>query len=178
MYDVENTIKIKKEIIKTMSKKEVIENEVTNVSSTNEVLAHIIKDDEGNYRVVDEVTGEIGEPCKLTKDDGIALTPNRANRLWIAVAKAEALLATQGRVDLVYKATKKLGPVSDRIPNKELLAYMDDATREEYLAIVAEAKAKMEEAKKTPLTEKEKLLAQIERAKKKLAAFDETSDEE
>lgn len=158
-----------------MSKKDVIENEVTNV---NEVLAHLIKDDEGNYRVVDEMTGEIGEPCKLTKDDGIALTPNRANRLWIAVAKADALIAAQGRVDLMYKATKKLGPVSDRIPNKELLAYMDDATREEYLAIVADAKAKMEEAKKTPLTPKEKLLAQIARAKAKLAAYDETSDEE
>lgn len=158
-----------------MSKKEAIENEVIN---TNEVLAHIIKDDEGNYRVVDEATGEVGEPCKLTKDDGIALTPNRANRLWIAVAKADAIIEAQGRVDLVYKATKKLGAVSERIPNKELLAYMDDATREEYLAIVAEAKTKMEEAKKVPLTPKEKLLAQIARAKAKLAAFDETSDEE
>ena len=161
-----------------MSNKKVIENEVTNVTNTNEVLAHIIKDDDGNYRVVDEVTGEIGEPCTLTKDDGIALTPNRANRLWIAVAKADALIAAQGRVDLTYKATKKLGPVSDRIPNKELLEYMDEATKEEYLAIVAAAKEAMEASKAKPMTEKEKLLAQIERAKKKLAAFDETSDEE
>lgn len=156
-----------------MSKKNIV-NEVVD---PNEVLAHLIKDDDGNYRVVDEATGEVGEPCKLTKDDGIALTPNRANRLWIAVAKADALIAAQGRVDLTYKATKKLGPVSDRIPNKELLEYMDEATREEYLAIVADAKAAMEASKKTPLSEKDKLLAKIAKAKAKLAALENTDEE-
>lgn len=152
-----------------MSKKENIVEET--VVDPTVVLATLTKNENGDYVVIDK-DGTVGEPCKLTKDNGIALTPNAANRLWINKDKADKIIAEQGHVDLFYKATKKLGPVSDRIPYAALLKYMDDATKEEYLAIVADAKAAMEADKKKPLTEREKLEQKIARAKAKLAALD------
>ena len=147
------------------------ENEATmmatdEVMDPNTVYATIIKDEEGNYHVVD-FDGTVGPVCKLV-DEGdrtIALTPNKSNRKWFNRKRAEEEIATKGHADLYYKATKVLGPNSARMPYEQLLKYLPEDERKEAEELLREAMALREADKKKPMTDLEKAQAQLEKAK-------------
>lgn len=143
----------------------------------NEVQAKIIKEDDG-FHVVDK-DGTVGPVCKLVDegDKTIALTPNASNRKWFNKAKAEAEIAEKGYVELFYKASKTFGPQGTKLPNAKLISYLSEEEQAEYKAIIDRAMAARDADKKKPLTEKEKLMAQIERAKAKLAQLIESDAE-
>ena len=136
------------------------------------VYAKIIKEEDG-YHVVD-FDGTVGPVCKLC-DEGnktIVLTPNASNRKWFSVAKAEQEIAEKGYVELYYKGTKKIGSGSTRIPNEKLISYLPQELQDEYKAIIARAIEAKNADKKKPVTEREKLMARIEKAKAALAALE------
>lgn len=149
-----------------MSKKEATMMATDEVMDVNTVYATIIKDEEGNYHVVD-FNGEIGPVCKLV-DEGertIALTPNKSNRKWFNRKRAEEEIAAKGHVDLYYKATKVLGPNSARMPYEQLLKYLPEDERKEAEELLREAMRLRDEDKKKPMTDLEKAQAQLEKAK-------------
>lgn len=149
-----------------MSKKEATMMATDEVMDPNIVYATIIKDEEGNYHVVD-FDGEIGPVCKLV-DEGertIALTPNKSNRKWFNRKRAEEEIAAKGHVDLYYKATKVLGPNSARMPYEQLLKYLPEDERKEAEELLREAMRLRDEDKKKPMTDLEKAQAQLEKAK-------------
>lgn len=149
-----------------MSKKEATMMATDEVMDPNIVYATIIKDEEGNYHVVD-FDGEIGPVCKLV-DEGertIALTPNKSNRKWFNRKRAEEEIAAKGHVDLYYKATKVLGPNSARMPYEQLLKYLPEDERKEAEELLREAMRLHDEDKKKPMTDLEKAQAQLEKAK-------------
>ena len=164
------------------------ENEATmmatdEVMDPNTVYATIIKDEEGNYHVVD-FDGTVGPVCKLV-DEGdrtIALTPNKSNRKWFNRKRAEEEIATKGHADLYYKATKVLGPNSARMPYEQLLKYLPEDERKEAEELLREAMALREADKKKPMTDLEKAQAQLAKAKaayeKLLAQSAETTQAE
>lgn len=142
----------------------------------DEIFATIIKDDEG-YHVVDK-DGVIGPVCKLCdeNDKTIVLTPNASNRKYFNRAKADAMIAECGHVDLTYKATITIGSNSGKLPNAKLISYLPQELQDEYKAIIDRAyaarTAEREANKKKPLTEKEKLMAKIAKLEAQLAAKD------
>ena len=147
------------------------ENMATEV--VEETLAKIIKEDDG-FHVVD-ADGTVGPVCKLV-DEGektIALTSNVSNRKWFNKAKAEAEIAEKGYCELTFKASKVYGSQGPKLPNAKLISYLSEEEQAEYKAIIDRAIAAKDADKKKPLTEKEKLQAQIERAKAKLAQLEE-----
>ena len=136
------------------------------------VYAKIVKEEDG-YHVVD-FDGTVGPVCKLC-DEGnktIVLTPNASNRKWFSVARAEQEIAEKGYVELYYKGTKKIGSGSTRIPNEKLIAYLPQELQDEYKAIIARAIEAKNADKKKPMTEREKLMAKIEKAKAALAMLE------
>lgn len=150
----------------------VVETEVTPVAiDLNEVLAKVVRDEDGNFRVVDK-DGTTGEPCKLVMDGdtpGIALTKNAANRWWLNRNKATRLIDEDGFVPLTYRASRTLGTSTSRTPNEKLISYLSEEDKAEYAAIIARAIAARDADKKQPLTELEKLKKKIADAEAKLA---------
>lgn len=149
-----------------MSKKEATMMATDEVMDPNIVYATIIKDEEGNYHVVD-FDGEIGPVCKLV-DEGertIALTPNKSNRKWFNRKRAEEEIAAKGHVDLYYKTSKVFGPNSARMPYEQLLKYLPEDERKEAEELLREAMRLRDEDKKKPMTDLEKAQAQLEKAK-------------
>ena len=145
---------------------------VEEVMDPNTVYATIIKKEDG-YHVVD-FDGTEGPVCKYCdeNDKTIVLTKNKSNRQWFNRARAEKEIAEKGRVDLYYKATKHIGSSSSRLPNEKLISYLSEEEQAEYKAIIARAMAAREADKKKPLTEKERLLAKLEKAKAALAKLE------
>lgn len=133
----------------------------------DKVYATIIKDDDGNYHVVDE-DGTVGPVCKLV-DEGdrtIALTKNASNRKWFNRKKADEEIAEKGHVDLYYKASKTFGPSSSHIPNEKLCEkYLTPEEFAEYKAIIEEAYKRRDEDKAKPKTELEKAQERVAKAK-------------
>ena len=141
----------------------------------DEVLAYLVKD--GNDYFVEDLEGNRGPACTISKEDYIALTPNAANRKWYRHTKADAQFAEGAdKIALYYKATRTLGPVGSRstaLPNAKLIAYLSEEEQVEYKAIIDRAIAARDADKKKPMTEKEKLEAKIAKAKAALAALEE-----
>lgn len=146
---------------------EEVVNETPVEIDPDKVYATIIKDEDGNYHVVDE-DGTVGPVCKLV-DEGdrtIALTKNASNRRWFNRKKADEEIAEKGHVDLYYKASKTFGPSSSHIPNEKLCEkYLTPEEFAEYKAIIEEAYKRREEDKAKPKTELEKALERVAKAK-------------
>lgn len=106
----------------------------------------------------------------------VVLGPNSANRKYIAhnefFAKAED--------DVYVVEDKTSGPrvLGTSQPDKNLVPFMTDEDKATYDAIIARAIANRDAQKNKPLTEEEKLLAQIAKLEKKLASITETTDAE
>ena len=140
------------------------------VKDGEEVLAKLVKRDDG-YHVIDQ-DGTEGPVCnKRTADGYIILTKNAANRKCVNEKNAEEVFANGAEfIPLTYKETRIIGSVSKKIPNEKLVEdYATPEEKEEYYAIINDALARMEADKAKPLTEKEKLEAQIAKGKAKLA---------
>ena len=143
----------------------------------DEILARIIKQDDG-FHVVDQ-DGTIGDVCKLTDegDKTIVLTPNASNRKYYNKAKAEAAIEQDGYCGLTRKDTIKISSVT-RTPNAKLISYLPQDLQDEYNAIIARAIEAKEAAKKKPLTKAEKLEAQIAKMQAQLEAMKNDTDVE
>ena len=143
----------------------------------DEILARIIKQDDG-FHVVDQ-DGTIGDVCKLTDegDKTIVLTPNASNRKYYNKAKAEAAIEQDGYCGLTRKDTIKISSVT-RTPNAKLISYLPQELQDEYNAIIARAIEAKNADKKKPLTEREKLEAKIAKMKEQLAAMQSETDVE
>ena len=137
---------------------------IAEVMDPNTVYATIIKKEDG-FHVVD-FDGTEGPACKLCDpgDKTIVLTPNKSNRKWFNVARAEAEIAEKGHVDLYYKATKTIGPVGTRLPNEKLISYLSAEDQAEYRAIIDRAIAAKNADKAQPKTELEKAQAKLLKA--------------
>lgn len=100
----------------------------------------------------------------------VVLGPNSANRKYIAhnefFAKAEN--------DVYIVEDKTTGPrvLGTSEPDKKLVPYMTDEDREAYEAIIARAKANRDAQKNKPLTEEEKIEAQIKKLLAKKAELE------
>lgn len=132
----------------------------------NEVLTHIIRDEDGDFRVKDVATGLVGDKCKFCDpgDRTIVLTPNRANRKWANRAKVTEAIDKDGFYGMVYKASKHVGSPANRMPNAKLIAYLSEEEQEEYKAIIAGAQAAYEAAKAKPMTDLEKAQEKVAKA--------------
>ena len=149
---------------------EVVESEVE-VMDPNTVYAHLVKKEDG-YHVID-FDGTEGEVCKVTEENYIALTKNKANRQWFSGAKAEKLFASGvDKIPLTYRASKKLGPQSTRLPNEKLISYLSEEDQAEYRAIIARAIEAKNADKKQPMTELEKAKARLAKAQAALAKLE------
>ena len=137
----------------------------------NVVYATLVKKDDG-YHVVD-FDGTEGPVCKVTEENYIALTKNKANRQWFSGAKAEKIFAEGAtEIPLYYKGTKHIGSSSSRLPNEKLISYLPEAEQNEYRAIIARAQAAKDADKVKPMTELEKAKAKLEKAKAALAKLE------
>lgn len=112
-----------------------------------------------------------------TSKDGLAyvLPSNSANRKFIVVKKIEEAKANGiTEIPLEYRATRTLGPVSKKLPNEKLIAYLSEDKQAEYRAIFEEAyslyEADRAANKKQPKTEIEKLEARIAKLQAELDA--------
>lgn len=149
----------------TEEKNVVMTEEVDN----KEVLAKLVRHEDGTYHVIDK-DGTEGPACKIVENGfGIALTPNAANRLWINRAKADKLLDEQEFIPLYYKPTRKLGPQTFKTPHAKLISYLSEEEQAEYNAIIDRARAAMEADKKKPLTDIEKAELRLKKAQEALA---------
>lgn len=155
------------EIINDVETTETTEVEVMDADT---VYAQLVKKEDG-YHIID-FDGTEGPVCKISKPDDIGnkwiiFTPNKSNRKYIVLSKAEAFFAENpdGAIDLYYKATKKIGSSGTRIPNEKLISYLPEAEQEEYRAIIARAIAAKEADKKQPKTELEKAQDKLAKAK-------------
>lgn len=109
----------------------------------------------------------------------IHLEPNSSNRKIWDWDDAKEKCANGGRIKLTYKPSIKLGTVTrTNVPNAKLIEYLNDEDKAEYLAIIERAKAAMEATRKKPMTEAEKLRAQIEKLNKKLSALESNEVEQ
>lgn len=137
---------------------------------TEGVACYLVRTDTGV--AIRDLDGNIGPDCEISKD-GLAykLPANAANRTWFMLSKFEKEIALHPEgIPLTYRATKTLGPQSDKLPNEKLVrAFLNEDELAEYEAIIERARARKAEAKAKPLTEEEKLRASIERSQKKLA---------
>ena len=96
----------------------------------------------------------------------LVLPANSANRKYFNSKKVEA---AGGKIELVYKESKTLGPRTESTPRKGLEEYLEGDDKTTYLALVEKAKAAREAAnKKTPMSELEKAQRAVERAQAKL----------
>lgn len=106
------------------------------------------------------------------------LPENPTGRKLINQAACDKRLAANGgSFELIVKTAHATGPRGRSIPNAKLVEYLKtleggQELYDEYMAIIDEAYKAMEAAKSKPLTEKEKLMAKIEKAKKALAALE------
>lgn len=147
---------------------EEIVNDVVTYGADEE-LCEIIKEGD-EYFLVDLESGEkVGEALKVTNDGSFILPKNRANRKWATVNKVNAALDAGNRFTMTYKATKKFGPVGNRVPNEKLISYLSEEEQEEYKAIIARAMQARNDAKAKPMSEREKLEAKIAKAQAALA---------
>lgn len=146
---------------------EAVENAVAEQPADGTVLAKIVKDEEGNYRVVDMVTGETSDVCKFCDegDKTIVLPKNSSNRKWANRKKADEAIATSGEFLLGYKATRVIGATGPRIPNEKLISYLSEEEQAEYKAIIDRAIAAREADRAKPMTDLEKAKAKAEKAK-------------
>lgn len=143
--------------------KEIIENAVeeTAIIST----AYLVKEDDGVYLVDNGVKSE--QPVPITKDEiCYALPANSSNRKWYNIKKADKEFETAGPdgIYLTYKASIKLGSQGNKLPNEKLIAYLDEADRAEYEAIIGRAREAMLADKAKPMTELEKAQAKAAKA--------------
>lgn len=152
---------------------ETVEETVAEVLVEGEPYAKIIKDDEGNFHVVD-FDGTVGPICKFcdADDKTIVLTKNKSNRQWFNRKRAEAEIAEKGFVDLCYKATRHIGSVGSKLPNEKLISYLPEAEQAEYKEIIERAMKAREDAKAKPMTELEKAQAKLAKAKEALAKLE------
>lgn len=155
-----------------MSNKENIVTQDVEELDTNTVYATLIKKDDG-YHVVD-FDGTEGPVCKIVgKPDDVqyvALTPNKANRQWATLSKVEKAFAEGAdHIDLFYKASKKFGPIGNKLPNEKLISYLSEDLQQEYRDIIARARAAKEADKKKPMTAVEKAQAKIAKLQEELA---------
>lgn len=142
--------------------------DVLKVNENEEVLAKIIKLDDGKYAVED--ANGVQEITKTSKDGAYALPKNAANRQWIRIELVEAAFAGGAEyIPLTYKATRVIGSTGAKIPNAKLIEYLSEEEKAEYLAIIDRAKAAYEADKAKPMTEEEKLEAKIAKAQAALA---------
>lgn len=154
------------------NKKEINEINENEILVEGEPYAKIIKDDEGNFHVVD-FDGTVGPICKFCDaDKTIALTKNKSNRQWFNRAKAEAEISEKGYVELRYKATKHIGGSPSKLPNEKLISYLPEDLQAEYKAIIERAIKAREDAKSKPMTELEKAQAKLEKARLALAKLE------
>lgn len=158
-----------------MAKKNT-ENEVTNEVTypeftAGQVVAHIIKDEDG-FHVVD-YDGTVGPVLKLESDGlTLGLTKNASCRQWFKQAKVEAEIAEKGKCDLTYKPHKTIGAIGTRMPNEKLISYLPEDLQAEYKAIIDRAIAAREADKAKPMTELEKAQAKLKRAQEALAKLE------
>lgn len=117
-------------------------------------------------------------------DPTVMLPDNPTGRKLINQAAADKRLeANGGSFELTVRTAHATGPRGKTIPNAKLVEYLKTLDNgqelyDEYMAIIDEAYKAMEAAKAKPLTEKEKLLAKIEKAKKALAALEANENKE
>lgn len=135
------------------------------------VIVKIVKDDDGDFHVID-ADGTMGAKCKIIEEGRtIALTKNAANRQYCAVAKANAGIEADGQFVLTVRTTepRKLGPGSTKLPNEKLISYLPEDLQEEYRAIIARAIAARDAEINRPLTDREKAERALAKAKATLA---------
>lgn len=126
------------------------------------------------FEAIDLETGEIVTAKnwfeKSKNKWHVVLGPNSANRKYIAhnefFAKAEN--------DVYIVEDKTTGPrvLGTSEPDKKLVPYMTDEDREAYEAIIARAKANRDAQKNKPMTEEEKIEAQIKKLLAKKAELE------
>lgn len=163
-----------------MSKK-VENNEITEetipaaIPNEGTYLADIVKKDDG-FHVQDLEGNDLGV-CKLV-DEGktIALPKNPSNRQWYNLAKAEEAIAADGKVQLLYKASKTFGSRGTTIPDAKLIAYLSEDEQAEYKAIIDRAREKMMADKAKPVSELDKLYAKLKKTEEQIAAYNAASD--
>lgn len=133
-----------------------------------EILAKITMDN-GEFFVENIDDGVKHGPLKFcdAEDKTIVLVKNNANRWWANRKKVTEACEKEGFYGLEFKESKKIGPVSRKIPNEKLIAYMPEDVQTEYLAIIERATKRMEDEKAKPLTELEKAQAAARRANEK-----------
>ena len=145
-----------------------------------------VGEDENNMPMFEATDLETGEQVetknwfeKSKNKWHIVLAKNSANRKYVAhnefFTKAE-----DGEYVVEDKTT---GPrvLGTSQPDKALIPFMTDEEKADYEAIIARALERREEAKAKPLTEEEKIEAQIAKLQAKLAkakAKDDTVEEE
>lgn len=140
----------------------------TNGLVVGQTYAKIVKDDEGNYYVIDE-NGQ-GPACKFCEenDKTIVLTPNLAKRQFFSRAKADKEIAEKGYAELTYRTLREPGTQTRRLPNEKLIAYLPEDLQKEYKALVAKAFDAMAAAKaaaKAPKSDIEKAQERLNKAK-------------
>lgn len=136
-----------------------------------EIIVKIVKDDDGDFHVIDH-DGAMGAKCKIIEDGRtISLTKNAANRQYCAVAKANAGIEADGFFVLTVRTTeaRKLGPAGSKMPNAKLISYLPEELQEEYKALIAKAIAARDAEINRPLTEREKAERALEKAKAQIA---------
>ena len=133
------------------------------VFDPTEELCEIIKEGDKYFCIDLETNENLGELTD-TVDNGLKIPKNRSNRKWVSKALLARTVDQGIRLLLTYKASRKLGPIGNRIPNEKLIAYLPEDVQEEYKAIIARAVEAKNAAKAQPMTEKEKLQAKIAKA--------------
>lgn len=141
--------------------------------------ADLVMDEDGKFYVEDN--GVRTAECVVKPYRGseiIYLQPNSANRKFFMAPEARKQCADGQRVKLLFKPSIKLGTVTrTNIPNAKLIEYLNDEDKAEYMAIIERAKAAMEAARKKPMTEKEKIEAQITKLTAKLAGLESNKED-
>lgn len=142
-------------------------------------MVTITKHDDKYFMVVDdapEVELEVKQPKGW--EPTIMLPENPTGRKLINQASADKRLAETGSFELTVKhSTGATGSHGPAIPNKRLVEYLKtldngQALYDEYMAIIERAIQARDAAKSKPKTEKDKLMAKIEAAKKALAKLE------
>lgn len=132
------------------------------------------------FEAEDLATGE-SVACKnwfeKSKDKWhIVLGPNSANRKYIAHNEFRA--KAEDGVYIVEDKTTGPRVLGTAQPDKALVPFMTPEDKEKYDAIIARAIENREAQKNVELTEEEKLMAQIAKLEKKLAAKREANNED
>lgn len=134
-------------------------------------LAAAIIVNEGEYVVVDLDGNVLGTTTLVDDGKTLKLPANPSNRKWFNLANAQAAIDEQGKCDLTYKATRKVGSGNSSLPHAKLIAYLPEELQSEYNAIIDEARKLMEAdraTRKTGKTPEEKLAEKIAKKKAEL----------